>query len=230
MNTIKNEMLSVEDVSTALKISKSQVYKVLKKNKNIIKPMIKVDGKTYISHDGIKYIEDVFNKTITSISLNSDSNISLEEIAVTSNITKSFKNKNLEELKLENLIEKDITSSTSTKTTIKKDNLEKSQNNKSQNKNNEIKLSSKKDEQIYVAPIKFEGKTEFKNIKIQHNKEKINVLTEEERLKLEEEKRLEKHCKEVDSKLINLKERLIEKQELNKKGFFKKVLDNIFKK
>lgn len=31
MNTVKNEMLSVEDVSTALKISKSQVYKVLKK-------------------------------------------------------------------------------------------------------------------------------------------------------------------------------------------------------
>ena len=45
MNTVKNEMLSVEDVSTALKISKSQVYKVLKKNRNIIKPMIKIDGK-----------------------------------------------------------------------------------------------------------------------------------------------------------------------------------------
>ena len=66
MNTVKNEMLSVEDVSTALKISKSQVYKVLKKNRNIIKPMIKIDGKTFISNEGIKYIEEVFNKTITN--------------------------------------------------------------------------------------------------------------------------------------------------------------------
>lgn len=228
MSTIKNEMLSVEDVSTALKISKSQVYKVLKKNKNIIKPMIKVDGKTYISHDGIKYIEDVFNKTITSISLNGHSNISLEEVAVTSNVTKSFKNKNLEELKLENLIEKDTIPAT--KTTIKKDNLEKSLSTISKNENNITKVNFKKEEEIYVTPIKFEGKTVFKDEIIHDSKENIKILTEEERLKLEEEKRLEKHCKEIDSKLINLKEKLIEKQELNKKGFFRKVLGNIFNK
>lgn len=225
MNAIKNEMLSVEDVSAALKISKSQVYKVLKKNKNIIKPMIKIEGKTYISHEGIKYIEDVFNKTITAISLNSNNDISLEEVAVTSNVAKSFENKNLEELKLENLIKKDTLSST--KTTIKKENIKETSNIKNKNESNVTKVNFKKEEKIYVAPIKFEGKTIFQD---EHNEYSTKTLTEEERLKLDEEKRLEKHCKEIDSKLINLKEKLIEKQETNKKGFFKKVLENIFKK
>lgn len=225
MSTIKNEMLSVEDVSTALKISKSQVYKVLKKNKNIIKPMVKIEGKTYISHEGIKYIEDIFNKTITTISLNSDSNISLEEVAVTSNVAKSFENKNLEELKLENLVKKDTVSPT--KTTIRKEIIKETSNIQNKNKSNVTKVNFKKEEKIYVAPIKFEGKTVFKD---ENSEKTTKVLTEEERLKLEEEKRLEKHCKEIDSKLINLKEKLIEKQETNKKGFFKKVLGNIFKK
>ena len=100
MNTVKNEMLSVEDVSTALKISKSQVYKVLKKNRNIIKPMIKIDGKTFISNEEIKYIEEVFNKTITTLSVTTDEmGISLEEVAVTSSSTKSYENKSLEDVK-----------------------------------------------------------------------------------------------------------------------------------
>lgn len=50
-------------------------------------------------------------------------------------------------------------------------------------------------------------------------RKKKKKLTKEQQLKLEEEKLLEKHCREVDTKLINLKERLIEKQELNKKFF-----------
>lgn len=225
MNAIKNEMLSVEDVSTALKISKSQVYKVLKKNKNIIKPMIKIEGKTYISIEGIKYIEDIFNKTITTISLNSDNNISLEEVAVTSNIANAFEDKNLDEIKLENLIKKDTISST--KTIIKKEITKETSNIQNKNTSNVTKVNFKKEEKIYVAPIKFEGTTVFKDA---DSENPTKSLTEEERLKLEEEKRLEKHCKEIDSKLINLKEKLIEKQETNKKGFFKKVLGNIFKK
>ena len=76
-----------------------------------------------------------------------------------------------------------------------------------------------------MAPIDFKGKTIFETEEKEEKK-----LTKEQQLKLEEEKLLEKHCREVDTKLINLKERLIEKQELNKKSFFKKVINNIFKK
>lgn len=226
MSTIKNEMLSVEDVSTALKISKSQVYKVLKRNKNIIKPMIKVDGKTFISNEGIKYIEEVFNKIITTISIdNNELNISLEEIAVTSNTTQSYKDKSLEDIKLENFIQdskKKISISHDKEECNFKENTPCKDTSKNI-KNNDITSSEKS---IYVAPINFKGKTIFENEKT-NNEEN---LTEEQRLKLEEEKLLEKHCREVDTKLINLKERLIEKQELNKKGFFQKVIGNIFKK
>ncbi len=228
MSTIKKEMLSVEDVSAALKISKSQVYKVLKRNKNIIKPMIKVDGKTFISNEGIEYIEEVFNKSITSISLNSDDmNISLEEVAVTSNTVKSYKNKSLEDVKLNNLAENPVkkVSTSKEKINVKKDTTL-SKNTINAIKNNEINSSKN----IYVAPLNFKGKTILQDEKEKNNVENIQNLTQEQRLKLEEEKLLEKHCREVDTKLINLKERLIEKQELNKKGFFKKVIDNIFKK
>ena len=228
MSTIKNEMLSVEDVSTALKISKSQVYKVLKKNKNIIKPMIKVDGKTYISNEGIKYIEDVFNKTITTISVDKDINISLEEVAVTSNASNTYKEKILEDIKLENFI-----NDKSTNKPIKKDktisNLDSSVTN-SKNTQKVKEITPNKNENIYVAPINFKDKTIFKDEETENKIGNIKILTEEERLKKAEEDRLDKHCKEIDSKLVNLKEKLIEKQELNKKGFFKKVFDNIFNK
>ncbi len=218
MNTVKNEMLSVEDVSTALKISKSQVYKVLKKNRNIIKPMIKIDGKTFISNEGIKYIEEVFNKTITTLSVTTDEmGISLEEVAVTSSSTKSYENKSLEDVNLENFIR----DSTKKVTTISSNNQEKKdvKNTKKKNIKNDDKTN------IYVAPIDFKGKTIFETEEKEEKK-----LTKEQQLKLEEEKLLEKHCREVDTKLINLKERLIEKQELNKKSFFKKVINNMFKK
>ena len=208
----------LRDVSTALKISKSQVYKVLKKNRNIIKPMIKIDGKTFISNEGIKYIEEVFNKTITTLSVTTDEiGISLEEVAVTSSSTKSYENKSLEDVNLENFIR----DSTKKVTTISSNNQEKKEvkNTKKKNIKNDDKTN------IYVAPIDFKGKTIFETEEKEEKK-----LTKEQQLKLEEEKLLEKHCREVDTKLINLKERLIEKQELNKKSFFKKVINNIFKK
>lgn len=225
MSTVKNEMLSVEDVSTALKISKSQVYKVLKKNKNIIKPMVKVDGKTFISNEGIKYIEEVFNKTITSISVNAnDINISLEEVAVTSSTAKSYKNKSLEDVKLEHLTENSIKETKEVKKNVDVKNVEKNNTLSKTSINNE---KESKEKNIYVAPLNFKGETIFE----EETKEPAEKnLTKEQRLKLEEEKLLEKHCREVDTKLINLKERLMEKQELNKKGFFKKVINNIFKK
>lgn len=224
MNVNKNEMLSVEDVSNTLKISKSQVYKILKKNKNIERPILKINRKTFISKEGIEYIEKVFNKTISKI----DSNymgISLEEVAATSNTIESYKNKNLDDVDL-NTVDNETKGTDLNQSNTENILIEHTIN---ENINIQEKEQDSNDEQIYVAPINFQGNITFEENQNVNNEKLTDTLSEEERLKIEEEKLLEKHCKEVDTKLINLKEKLIEKQQLNKKGFFKKVISNIFR-
>ena len=64
MLTADYTMLSVEDIAKALNISKAAVYKTVKKNKELQKPIVKQDGRTFISEEGVEYLEIYYHKNI----------------------------------------------------------------------------------------------------------------------------------------------------------------------
>lgn len=288
MLTADYTMLSVEDIAKALNISKAAVYKTVKKNKDLQKPIIKQDGRTFISEEGVDYLETYYDKNIPDalyeILLKENEGKEHEQIIEKENIIEldniiKFKDVQEKETTVNNNVvyepydvEKvvdEISNSyggSTTKTQHSDDsnleNITKAFNNTIKVDKDRVMCDFSKVTDILSTPTPDIDKLEELNTgnkevainaemigllksyveflqsecdnknKQLDNKDNIiknmQTLLEKEQNTVNAQINVEERCKEIDTKLLDLRNQLNDRKEKNTKGFFRKII-NIFK-